>query len=62
MCNQIDVHVVHLSSGSCSFLFSQRLNFLVAPNGAEIAPASNIPEKGKETAPIAASKLKDPQN
>ena len=27
-----------------------------------MAPASNIPEKGKETAPIAASKLKDPQN
>jgi len=27
----------------------------VFPIGAEMAPASNIPEKGKETAPIAAS-------
>ena len=45
MCNQIDVHVVHLNwfrpsvdSGSCSFLFSQRFNFLSVPNWSRNGP------------------------
>ena len=45
VCNHIDVHVVHLNlfrssvdSGSGSFFFSQRFNFLIAPNWSRNGP------------------------